>query len=194
MSWVCILIACSVSPPSLFSLVLGPKSHCLSRPSREALLASPSCYLPFSAARTNPQREAQQKLPRTPVTEHCCTGSQLGELQGQRSRLFTHSQSHPAGRLAFRAIYLPLEDPEAREQTSGFCRISLIFLLTSPGPGSGARTHMCSSTHMLIQFHTHQDCNYESGFSGRKCLLSEPQTFCVIQSKFYFAKEIFNSI
>lgn len=154
MSWVCILIACSVSPPSLFSLLLGPKSHCLSRPPREALLASPSCYLPFSAARTNPQREAQQKLARTPVTEHCCTGSQLGELQGQRSRLFTHSQSHPAGRLAFRAIYLPLEDPEAREQTSGFCRISHSSFSYPQGLGVGPG-HTCAHPHTCLYSSTH---------------------------------------
>lgn len=150
MSWVCTLIARSVSPPSPFSLVLGPKSHCLSRPLREALLALLSRYLPFSAARTNPQREAQQKLARTPVTVHCCTGSQLGELQGQRSRLFTHSQSHPAGRLASRAIYLPLEDPEAREQTSGFCRISLTLPSHTPRAWEWGQ-----DTHVLIHTHAH---------------------------------------
>ena len=150
MSWVCTVIACSVSPPNLFSFVLGHKSHCLSPPPREALLASPSPYLPFSAARTNPQREAQQKLARTSGTVHCCTGSQLGELQGQRSRLFTHSQSHPAGRLASRAIYLPLEDPEAREQTSRFCRISLTLPSHIPRAWEWGQ-----DTHVLIHTHGH---------------------------------------
>lgn len=153
MSWVCILIAFSVSPPSLFSLVLGPKSHCLSRPPREALLASPSCYLPFSAARTNPQREAQQKLARTPVM---CIAAQDPSWGSSRDREAGPSHTVPPGRQAGIQSYLFAFGGPRSQRTN--IRILQNFSHSSfsypQGLGVGPG-HTCAHPHTCLYSSTH---------------------------------------
>lgn len=108
----------------------------------------------FSCENQSPERgpaETGQDL------RHCTLmhRSPAGRAPGTEAGSSHTHQPHPAGRLASKAIYLPLEDPEAREQTSGFCRISPtlssnVFRAWELEPG-----HACTHAHTCSYSSTH---------------------------------------
>lgn len=118
-----------MSPCSHCPLQVFPKPILICSRSQVSLSVSISKRLTsslppfFSLENQSPERstaETGQDLRHCALMYRIPAGGAPGTKAGS-------SRAHPAppsSRLASKAIYLPLEGPEAREQTSGFCRNS----------------------------------------------------------------------
>lgn len=78
------------------------------------------------------------------------------ELQGQSSRLFTHSPVPPGRQAGIQSYLFAFGGPRSQRTNIWILQNFSHSPFSSPqGLRAGARTYMGSSTHMLTQSHTH---------------------------------------